>query len=86
MALALFPLGSFAKEYQVKDVPNVLLKDARQRVSDPEGLLSPLARDSVNRMLASLKSEDGAEVAVVMLPSIGNADLFDFAHELFRSW
>ena len=86
MALTLFPVGAFAKEYQVKDVPNVLLKDARQRVSDPEGLLSPLASDSVNRMLASLKSEDGAEVAVVMLPSIGDADLFNFAHELFRSW
>ena len=36
MALTLFPVGAFAKEYQVKDVPNVLLKDARQRVSDPE--------------------------------------------------
>ena len=86
MALTLFPVGSLAKEYRVKDVPNVLLQDARQRVSDPEGLLSPAARDSVNRMLASLKGEDGAEVAVVMLPSIGDADLFDFAHELFRTW
>ena len=37
-------------------------------------------------MLASLKGEDGAEVAVVMLPSIGDADLFDFAHQLFRTW
>lgn len=70
----------------MKDVPNVQLQDARQRVSDPEGLLSAAARDSVNRMLASLKGEDGAEVAVVMLPSIGDADLFDFAHELFRTW
>ena len=86
MVVTLIPLRSLAKEYRVKDVPNVLLQDARQRVSDPEGLLSPVARDSVNRMLASLKGEDGAEVAVVMLPSIGDADLFDFAHELFRTW
>ena len=81
MALTLFPVGAFAKEYQVKDVPNVLLKDARQRVSDPEGLLSPLARDSVNRMLASLKSEDGAEVAVVMWPWVGNAVHFTLRQE-----
>ena len=86
MVVTSIPLRSLAKEYRVKDVPNVLLQDARQRVSDPEGLLSAAARDSVNRMLASLKGEDGAEVAVVMLPSIGDADLFDFAHELFRTW
>lgn len=86
MVVTSVPLRSLAKEYRVKDVPNVQLQDARQRVSDPEGLLSAAARDSVNRMLASLKGEDGAEVAVVMLPSIGDADLFDFAHELFRTW
>ena len=86
MVVTSIPLRSLAKEYRVKDVPNVQLQDARQRVSDPEGLLSAAARDSVNRMLASLKGEDGAEVAVVMLPSIGDADLFDFAHELFRTW
>ena len=86
MVVTMIPLRSLAKEYRVKDVPNVLLQDVRQRVSDPEGLLSAAARDSVNRMLASLKGEDGAEVAVVMLPSIGDADLFDFAHELFRTW
>ena len=86
MVVTSIPLRLLAKEYSVKDVPNVLLKDERQRVSDPEGLLSAAARDSVNRMLASLKGEDGAEVAVVMLPSIGDADLFDFAHQLFRTW
>ena len=86
MVVTSIPLRLLAKEYSVKDVPNVLLQDARQRVSDPVGLLSPAARDSVNRMLASLKDEDGAEVAVVMLPSIGDADLFDFAHQLFRTW
>ena len=86
MVVTSFPLRLLAKEYRVKDVPNVQLQDARQRVSDPEGLLSSAARDSVNRMLASLKGEDGAEVAVVMLPSIGDADLFDFAHQLFRKW
>ena len=49
MVVTSIPLRLLAKEYSVKDVPNVLLQDARQRVSDPEGLLSPAARDSVNR-------------------------------------
>lgn len=77
---------AWGKEYTVKDVPNVQLGDSRLRVSDPERLLSQAARDSVNRMLATLKKDFNAEVAVVMLPSIGDADLFDFAHELFRTW
>lgn len=77
---------AWGKEYTVKDVPNVQLSDSRLRVSDPEGLLTKAARDSVNRMLATLKKDFNAEVAVVMLPSIGDADLFDFAHELFRTW
>lgn len=75
-----------AKSYTVADVPNVQLKDSRQRVSDPEALLSAAARDTINVMLAELKQKTGIEVAVVMLPSIGEADIFDFAHELFRTW
>ena len=75
-----------AKSYTVADVPNVQLKDSRQRVSDPETLLSDAARDTINVMLAELKQKTGIEVAVVMLPSIGEADIFDFAHELFRMW
>ena len=75
-----------AKSYTVGDVPNVQLTDSRQRVSDPEALLSAAARDTINVMLAQLKQKTGIEVAVVMLPSIGEADIFDFAHELFRTW
>ena len=75
-----------AKSYTVADVPNVQLNDSRQRVSDPEALLSAAARDTINVMLAQLKQKTGIEVAVVMLPSIGEADIFDFAHELFRTW
>ncbi|MGN0282827.1 MAG: TPM domain-containing protein [Prevotella sp.] len=75
-----------AKSYTVAEVPNVQLSDSRQRVSDPEALLGTAARDSINVMLAQLKQKTGIEVAVIMLPSIGEADIFDFAHELFRTW
>lgn len=72
--------------YSVDAVPNVRLQDARQYVSDPSGLLSAGARDSINGMLLSLETSTGIETAVVMLPSIGGEDIFDFAHELFRTW
>ena len=70
----------------VDEVPNVHLKDARQYVTDPSAILSTAARDSINLMLGQLEKGSGIEVAVVMLPSIGNDDIFDFAHDLFRKW
>lgn len=74
------------KQYTINDVPNVRLSDARQYVSDPSRLLSTAACDSINSMLARLEKQTGIETAVVMLPSIGNDDIFNFAHELFRQW
>lgn len=70
----------------VDEVPNIHLKDAQQYVTDPSAILSTAARDSINLMLGQLEKGSGIEVAVVMLPSIGNDDIFDFAHNLFRKW
>lgn len=70
----------------VDEVPNIHLKDARQYVTDPSAILTTAARDSINLMLGQLEKGSGIEVAVVMLPSIGNDDIFDFAHNLFRKW
>ena len=75
-----------AKSYTVGDVPNVQLNDSRQHVSDPEALLGNAARDSINTMLVRLKQTTGIEVAVVMLPSIGEADLVEFGTTLLRTW
>lgn len=70
----------------VDEVPNIHLKNARQYVTDPSAILSTAARDSINLMLGQLEKGSGIEVAVVMLPSIGDDDIFDFAHNLFRKW
>lgn len=74
------------KQYTLQDVPNVRLNDARQYVSDPSHILSGSARDTINAVLGRLEENTGIETAVVMLPSIGEEDIFNFAHELFRQW
>ena len=74
------------KQYTLQDVPNVRLSDVRQYVSDPSHILSASARDSINAVLGRLEASTGIETAVVMLPSIGEADIFNFGHELFRQW
>lgn len=74
------------KQYTINDVPNVRLSDARQYVTDPTAILSTAARDSINAILGRLEKSTGIETAVVMLPSIGDEDIFEFSHELFRKW
>ena len=84
LLLLLLPVCSFG--YDVEQVPNVHLKDKRQFVSDPGNILSQSARDSINIMAMRLEMTTGIETAVVMLPTIGDADIFDFSHNLFRRW
>ncbi len=86
MLMAVQAFAADTKQYAVGDVPNVRLMDARQYVSDPTKILSPVAHDSINAILNRLEQSTGIETAVVMLPSIGEDDIFDFAHELFRKW
>lgn len=79
--------GTAATEaFTVASVPNVRLTDTRLHVSDPAGLLSATARDTINADLTALEGETGIEVAVVVVPSIGEDDAFGFAHTLFRQW
>ena len=84
LLLLLLPVCSFG--YDVEQVPNVHLVDKRQFVSDPDNILSQSARDSINVMAMHLEMTTGIETAVVMLPTIGDTDIFDFSHNLFRRW
>lgn len=72
--------------YGVGDVPNVRLADKRRHVSDPNGLLSVAARDTIDTLLSALEDSTGHQVAIAMLPSIGDADPFDFSQALFEKW
>lgn len=75
-----------AVAYTVESVPNVYVKDMRQHVSDPSGLLMPATCDSINRLFTSLEKNTGIQAMVVMLPSIGDEDVFEFSQRLFRHW
>lgn len=90
IVLALVPLIAVqaydSKAYSIENVPNVHAMDRRMHVSDPDGLLMAETSTEISRMLTLLEDSTGIQSMVVMLPSIGNEDIFDFAHNLFRHW
>ena len=87
IAVTAWAAGDSVKEYKsVDDVPNVRLIDVRRYVSDPTSILSPAATDTIDAILGRLEKSTGIETAVVMLPSIGENDIFDFSTSLFRKW
>lgn len=87
IAVTAWAAGDSVKEYKsVDDVPNVRHTDVRRYVSDPTSILSPAATDTINAILGRLEKSTGIETAVVMLPSIGENDIFDFSTSLFRKW
>ena len=79
-------LQAEGKAYTINDVPNVRHTNKSYYVSDPEHILSQETVNSINSMLYQLEIKTGVQTAVVVLPSIGDEDPFDFAYSLGRRW
>jgi uncharacterized protein len=74
-----------AQSYTIESVPNTKLTD-NSYVSNPDKILSDAAVTKINTLLDSLEKKTTAQVAVVILTSIGDADVFEFAQSLFEKW
>lgn len=72
--------------YTTKNIPKVRLQDKTRYVSNPAGILSAAACDSIDRMLYALEQQTGIETVVAVVPSIGQEDCFDFSHQLLNDW
>jgi uncharacterized protein len=73
-------------QYEVATVPNPKTANANASVSNPDGILSIETVDSLNLQLYALERETSAEVAVVIVNSIGDNEIEDFATTLFNRW
>lgn len=67
----------------VESVPKLI---NGSHVSDPDNLIGAKATRKINRLLISLERDTGAQVAVIAVESIGDADVFSFAQALFDRW
>lgn len=83
----IFTLSAFASDfYTVDTVPNPRLENTSFHVSDPATLLTHDTVSYLNEKLTQLEKDTGIQSAVVVLPSVGNSDVFEFSQELFRKW
>ncbi|MBP1612676.1 MAG: hypothetical protein H6Q13_124 [Bacteroidetes bacterium] len=81
-----FSVQAQEKIYTVDNIPKVHLQNKMRYVCNPEGILSEAATDSIDRMLYALEKKTGIETVIAVLPSIGEADCFDFSHQLLNKW
>lgn len=69
----------------VQDVPNQKLIN-NSYVSDPNGKIESASINSINRICKEIEDSVGAQIAVVVLNSIGSGNPHDFGVELFNYW
>ncbi len=55
-------------------------------ISDPGGILEEADRTAINNLIAALEASATVQIAVAILPSIGEENPKDFATRLFNEW
>ena len=73
---------SAKQEWSAADVPIPYLKDSTQYVSDPDGYLDRLAKDSANFYLRKLNVECGVQNVFVIVGRVVNQDAFRMAQDI----
>lgn len=82
-----FALPAKAQQaFTIDKIPNVRTQSLSKYVSDPTQIVDAATKNQLDQKLQALEKKTGAEVAVVTVPSIGEADCFEFAVELFNKW
>ncbi len=72
--------------YTVETVPNVQLADARRFVSNPDGILSEVTVEEIDRLCLDLRQKQLAEVVVLVLERVYENSLDMFAHNVLNRW
>lgn len=86
LPLLLLTTLSPTQAHQLSSVPNPKTTNASHFVSNPDGILNNSSVTQINTILQSLETDTKAEVAIVLLNSIEDAEIEDFAVRLFQQW
>lgn len=77
---------AMATKWSAETLPMPYLQDNRRYVSNPDGILSPVAEDSTNLMLKALENKKGIQAIVVVVKQIKGDDPYEFGMELCRKY
>lgn len=86
LVVALIANAFSTAAYTVEQIPNVHVTDRSQYVSNPDGILSAGAVAQMNASIGDIWAKTSAEVVAVVVKTIGNDDIDDFATRLFEHW
>lgn len=75
-----------AQSYRVEDVPDPKAGPSWNYVSNPDHYLDKNSVQTVNALLKQVEDSTTAQIAVVVLHSIGDASPKQFAIDLFNTW
>lgn len=85
-ALVLLPTMAKAEAWTADRFPVPYLSDARRHVSDPDNILSPAVRDSIDVMLYELEQTRGVQSIVAVAKEIDGGDAYEFGMALARKY
>ena len=86
IAFSLFWMANLSGQtFTPESVPNTKIQN-NSYISDPSNILDEETYNQINSKLTFLEDSVGNQVALVMLPSIGEAIPKDFAYKLFNLW
>lgn len=83
--LTSFAVTGYAQVWTVETVPNIKL-DNNSYVSNPDRLLTAETVARIDSLLGGVEARTSAQVAVVVLESIGDVTPFEFSQALYRKW
>ena len=78
--------GPVLGQYNVANLPSPKEKGQDYFVSNPDGILSSFAVDTLNAIALEIERRSSAEIAVVVVNDFKGDDDFEFAFNLFNSW
>lgn len=87
MLLMMLAAMAFAgRVYKPSELENMNVANRYDYICDPGGYLSEGERNVVNERLWNLRRQTSVEMAVAVVPSIGDMEIAQFATELFTDW
>ena len=79
-----FAMAAPAREYTVREVPNTRYYSDTIHISDPDDWITEEYQAKIDHVLSTVRDE--ADVFVVVLSSIGDDNIEEFANDLFNFW